>query len=131
MLKRILFLIILGLASCSVGAAQTPLPDQSRVGIDASRQHPLSLRDALSLALEHNKDIEVARENVRIAEFDLLSVKGVYDPRLNTAAFYERVKSPISSFLSGGQDGSTTQSNFAGSMRLEGQSPFLGGNYRF
>jgi HAE1 family hydrophobic/amphiphilic exporter-1 len=95
-----------------------------------NRQRPLSLRDALSLALENNKDIEVARENVRIAEFDLLGAKGVYDPRLITSAFYERVKSPISSFLSGGQDGSTTQSNYTGSMRLEGQSPFLGGNYR-
>ena len=110
---------------------QKPMPELNRVGVDMNRQRPLSLRDALALALEHNKDIEVARENVRIAEFDLLSAKGVYDPRLNTAAFYERVKSPISSFLSGGQDGSTTQSNFAGSLRFEGQSPFLGGNYRF
>ena len=57
-----------------------------------NRQRPLSLRDALSLALENNKDIEVARENVRIAEFDLLGAQGVYDPRLTTTAFYERVE---------------------------------------
>ena len=112
-------------------APQKPMPELDRVGVDMNRQRPLSLRDALSMALENNKDIEVARENVRIAEFDLLGAKGVYDPRLTTSAFYERVKSPISSFLSGGQDGSTTQSNYAGSMRLEGDSPFLGGNYRF
>jgi HAE1 family hydrophobic/amphiphilic exporter-1 len=128
-------LLIVVLAAASVGFAQEkkqkPMPELNRVGVDMNRQRPLSLRDALSLALEHNKDIEVARENVRIAEFDLLSAKGVYDPRLNTAAFYERTKSPISSFLSGGQNGSTTQSNFAGSLRFEGQSPFLGGNYRF
>lgn len=110
---------------------QKPMPELNRVGVDMNRQRPLSLRDALSQALENNKDIEVARENVRIAEFDLLGAKGVYDPRLTSSAFYERVKSPISSFLSGGQDGSTTQSNYTGSMRLEGQSPFLGGNYRF
>ena len=107
------------------------MPEMTRVGVDMNRQRPLSLRDALSLALENNKDIEVARENVRIAEFDLLGAKGVYDPRLSTTAFYERVESPISSFLSGGQDGSITQSNYTGSVRLEGQSPFLGGNYRF
>jgi HAE1 family hydrophobic/amphiphilic exporter-1 len=127
--------LIIVLGAASVGFAQEnqqrPMPEMNRVGVDMNRQRPLSLRDALSLALEHNKDIEVARENVRIAEFELLGAKGVYDPRLNTAAFYERVKSPISSFLSGGQDGSTTQSNFAGSLRFEGQSPFLGGNYRF
>lgn len=123
--------LIIVLAATSIGFAQKPMPELNRVGVDMNRQRPLSLRDALSLALEHNKDIEVARENVRIAEFDLLGAKGVYDPRLNTAAFYERVKSPISSFLSGGQNGSTTQSNFVGSMQFEGQSPFLGGNYRF
>ena len=128
---RLGFLLIVLLSVTSVGFAQKPMPELNRVGVDMNRQRPLSLRDALSLALEHNKDIEVARENVRIAEFDLLSAKGVYDPRLNTSAFYERVKSPISSFLSGGQDGSTTQSNFTGSLRFEGQSPFLGGNYRF
>jgi HAE1 family hydrophobic/amphiphilic exporter-1 len=108
---------------------QKPLPDLTRVGVDMDRQRPLSLRDALALALENNKDIEVARENVRIAEFDLLGSQGVYDPRIRTTAFYERVESPISSFLSGGQGGSTVESHYTGSARLEGQSPVLGGNY--
>ena len=110
---------------------QKPMPELNRVGVDMNRQRPLSLRDALSLALENNKDIEVARENVRIAEFGLLGAQGAYDPRLTTTAFYERVENPISSFLSGGQDGSTTQSDYTGSMRFEGESPFAGGNYRF
>ena len=47
-----------------------------------------------------------------------------------TQAFYERVESPISSFLAGGQNGSTIQSDYTGTARLEGQSPVLGGNYR-
>ncbi len=111
-------------------APQKPLPELNRVGVDMNQQRPLSLRDALSMALENNKDIEVARENVRIAEFDLLGAKGVYDPRITTNAFYERAENPISSFLSGGQNGSTTQSDYTGTARLEGQSPFLGGNYR-
>jgi len=67
---------------------------------------------------------------VRIAEFDLLGAHGVYDPRLSTQAFYERIESPISSFLSGGQNGSTTQTDFTGTFRLEGQTPVLGGSYR-
>ena len=110
-------------------APQKPLPDLTRVGVDMNRQRPLSLRDALALALENNKDIEVARENVRIAEFDLLGAQGVYDPRIRTTAFYERAENPISSFLSGGQGGSTVESHYTGSARLEGQSPVLGGNY--
>ena len=112
-------------------APQKPLPELTRVGVDLNRQRPLSLRESLSMALENNKDIEVARENVRIAEFDLLGAQGLYDPRLTTQAFYERIESPISSFLSGGQNGSTTTSDYTGTMRLEGQSPVLGGSYHF
>lgn len=111
-------------------APQKPLPELNRVGVDMNRQRPLGLREALSMALENNKDIEVARENVRIAEFDLLGAQGSYDPRLNFSSFYERIENPISSFLSGGQNGSTIQSDYAGNVRLEGQSPVGGGNYR-
>ena len=133
MQARILLLIVFTLAFCSVGIGQEPkpLPELSRVGVDMNRQRPLSLRDALSMALENNKDIEVARENVRIAEFDLLGAKGVYDPRLTTSSFYERAENPIASFLSGGQNGSTTENNYSGSVRFEGQTPMFGGNYRF
>jgi len=110
--------------------ADQPLPDLTRVGVDMGRQRPLTLREALTLALENNKDIEVARHNVKIAEFDLTSARGAYDPRLNSAAYYERVKTPISSFLSGGSDGSVTQSDYTATARLEGLAPKFGGNYQ-
>src|ERR1700741_1227771 len=45
---------------------QKPLPELGRVGVDVDQQKPLSLREALALALENNKDIEVARHNVKI-----------------------------------------------------------------
>lgn len=112
-------------------APQKPLPQLSRVGVDLNRSRPLSIREALSMALDNNKDIAVARENVRIAEFDLHGSQGVYDPRLTFGSFYERAENPISSFLSGGQNGSTIQSDYAGNARLEGQTPVLGGSYRF
>ena len=129
---RVILLIILSLTASSFAVAQEkPSPELDRVGVDMNQQRPLSLRDALSMALQNNKDIEVARENVRIAEFDLLGAKGAYDPHFSTSAFYERVESPVSSFLSGGQNGSTIDSGYTGTARLEGESPFLGGNYRF
>ena len=111
-------------------APQKPLPELTRVGVDMNQQRPLALRDALSMALANNKDIEVARENVRIAEFDLQGARGIYDPRINMTAFYERAENPISSFLSGGQNGSTLESDYTGTARLEGQTPPLGGSYR-
>jgi HAE1 family hydrophobic/amphiphilic exporter-1 len=109
---------------------QKPLPEIGRVGVDMNRQHPLSLREALSLALENNKDIEVARQNVKIAEFDFLGAHGAYDPHFSATSYFERVKSPVSSFLSGGQNGSTIQSDYTGTARLEGLTPKAGGSYR-
>src|SRR3989442_3495802 len=111
-------------------ADKTPLPELGRVGVNMDQQQPLSLREALKLALENNKDIEVARENVKIAEFDLLGARGAYDPRLSSQSYYERVKTPISSFLSGGSNGAVTQSDYTGTVRLEGLSPKGGGSYR-
>jgi len=40
---------------------------------DTNEQQPMTLREAIALALTNNKDIEVARDNVKIAEYDLLS----------------------------------------------------------
>ena len=128
--KRIFILIIFAVVVHTIGMAQKPLPEQSRVGVDMNKQQPLSLREALSMALANNKDIEVARQNVRIAEFDLRGAQGAYDPRFTTSAFYERAENPISSFLSGGQNGSTIQTDYTATARLEGQSPVLGGTYR-
>jgi HAE1 family hydrophobic/amphiphilic exporter-1 len=126
MQKKFLFLI-LAFTLCSVVSAQET---QQRVGVETNQTRPLSLREALTMALENNKDIEVARQNVRIAEFDYRGAQGIYDPRFTTQAFYERIESPISSFLAGGQNGSTIQSDFTGTVRLEGQTPAFGGNYR-
>jgi HAE1 family hydrophobic/amphiphilic exporter-1 len=94
------------------------------------KQQPLSLREALERALENNKDIEVARQNVKVAEFALQGSRGAYDPRLSAASYFERLESPISSFLSGGANGSITQNDFTNTARLEGLSPKSGGSYR-
>ncbi len=107
-----------------------PLPPLNRVGVDMEQQRPLSLREALTAALENNKDIEVARQNVKIAEFDLQGSHGAYDPRFNSFSFFERSETPISSFLSGGSNGTVTQSDFTNTARLEGLTPKLGGSYR-
>ena len=105
------------------------LPDLGRVGVDMAEQQPLTLKEAISMALDNNKDIEVTRENVKIAEFDLKASRGVYEPRFSGLAYYERVKTPVFSFFGGGPDGSLTQSNFAGNMDLQGPVKTGGGTY--
>ena len=69
---------------------QKPLPELGRVGVDLDRQRPLALREALALALENNKDIELARDNVKIAEFDLLGSRGAYDPRFSSSSYFRK-----------------------------------------
>jgi HAE1 family hydrophobic/amphiphilic exporter-1 len=108
--------------------AGRPLPTLSRVGVDTTEQQPLTLREAISLALRNNKDIEVARDNVKIAEYDLLTAHGAYDPRLSAQTYYERIRTPATSFLSGAAKVET--SDFTGTTRLEGLAPKYGGNYR-
>ncbi|MDQ3754067.1 MAG: TolC family protein [Acidobacteriota bacterium] len=118
-------------AALNPPAATTALPPVNRVGVDVAEQRPLTLREVIALALKNAKDIEVARENVRVAEFDLKGAQGVYDPRFVTSTFFERVETPTASFLGGSASGAVTQAGLVGSARFEGLSPKGGGNYRF
>lgn len=111
-------------------APERPLPEIGRVGVDMTDQRPLTLREALEMALVNNKDIEVSRQNVRAAEFDLLGARGAYDPRFSSLSYYERSETPSGSFLSGGVTSAVTQSDYTGTARLEGLTPKFGGGYR-
>ncbi|HKS29087.1 MAG TPA: TolC family protein [Pyrinomonadaceae bacterium] len=111
-------------------ASTGPFPELNRVGVDMTEQRPISIREAIGMALANNKDIEVARQNVRIAEFDLLGARGAYDPRFSSLSYYERTETPATSFLSGSSSGSVTQYDLTGTFRFEGLSPKYGGGYR-
>jgi HAE1 family hydrophobic/amphiphilic exporter-1 len=111
-------------------ATDRPLPALERVGVDMSQQRALSIREAIEMALSNNKDIEVARQNVRVAEFDLTAARGVYDPRFLTTSYYERSETPAASFLSGSASGAVTQSGFFSNSSVQGLTPKFGGSYR-
>ena len=105
-----------------------PMPPLTRIGVDMAEQQPLTLREAIALALRNNKDIEVARDNVKIAEFDLLTARGSYDPRFSAQTYFERIKTPATNVLSGA---ATVQTDdFTGTTRFEGLTPKYGGSYR-
>jgi len=70
-----------------------PLPDLRRVGV-ANGELQLSLKDAIRFALENNNDIEVSRDNVRLAEQALLSFEGVYDPVISFTPSYLDIRNP-------------------------------------
>lgn len=103
------------------------LPDLGRVGVDMLEQKPLSLKEAITLALENNKDIEVTRQNVRIAEFELQSARGFYEPRFSGQTFYERATTPNVSIFS--NNATTTNSSIVGNAGFTGSLPRFGTNY--
>ncbi len=111
-------------------SATGPFPTLERVGVDMAEQRALSMREAIELALSNNKDIEVARQNVRVAEFDLQGARGVYDPRFSTNSYYERTETPSASFLSGSSTGAVTQSGLFSTSSVQGLTPKFGGGYR-
>ena len=100
------------------------LPDLGRVGIDMTRQRTLTLREAIELALDNNKDIEITRKTARIAEFDLAAARGFYQPRLTGQAYYDRSTVPNVSIFSSNQK--TTQGTFLGNAALQAFIPNYG-----
>lgn len=75
-------------------ADNTRLPDLERVGVDMMSQKTLALQDAIVSALDNNKDIEVSRKDVKIAEFDLRAARGFFNSRVNGATYFERSETP-------------------------------------
>src|SRR6185503_2785243 len=101
------------------------LPELGRVGVDMAEQRPLSLNQALELALSNNKDIEITRKNIRIAEFDLKAARGVYEPRFTGKTYYERATVPNISFFTPTIT-KVTNSSFVGNAGLQAYVPTFG-----
>src|SRR5258708_33800401 len=70
-----------------------PAPDLTRVGVGGG-ELTLTLNDAIRRALEGNNDIEVSRDNVRLAETTLRSLEGVYDPVISFSPQFSDVRTP-------------------------------------
>ncbi len=116
--------IIFACAFCVLsGAAQTPVPPDAppqgaiqspqirprpipdrMVGIDPNNIVRWTLRDAIVSALQGNVDIQLERQNVRLAEFDLLSTRAVYDPSFTTSITYTPQRFPNTFAFSGTTD---------------------------
>jgi outer membrane protein len=108
-----------------------PAPDLTRVGV-AGGELPLSLKDAIRFALENNNDIEVSRDNVRLAEKALISFEGVYDPLLSFTPLYSNVRTPPAN--TSGDTGLRVpikQTSFSFTPALTKQFSTGGGQYQF
>lgn len=106
-----------------------PLPSAERVGVDNANQLSLTLEEAIEMALKNNNNIDVSRNNVQIAEYNLRGVRGVYDPLITSQNYYESVTTPTASVIGGATGDSITQSRYFGSGGVSGYTPFAGGSY--
>jgi hypothetical protein len=74
-------------------------PSLERVGVNDGDALPLSLNEAIRLALENNNDIHASRIDVEMAEHDLTASRGAYDPKLFSESYFERQSIPVASFF--------------------------------
>ena len=70
------------------------LPSTERVGVDVANQLPLTLNEAIEMALENNNDIDASRNDVEIAEFNLKASRGVYAPQIASESYFESATTP-------------------------------------
>ncbi len=89
-----------------------------RVGVDGAKRVPMALRDAILMALENNRDVEVERLNVQLTEFDVRAADGVFDPTFTSSFFYDRRRTPVANVLAGGEDGGLLTDNLTGNATL-------------
>jgi HAE1 family hydrophobic/amphiphilic exporter-1 len=100
-----------------------------RVGVLPGLTTPLTLEQAIQMALEHNNDVEVARLQVQASAEDLRAAQGLFDPRLLPTFSYQNATTPVTSSLSGGSNGKVEETRTIGSLRFEGLSPWAGGRF--
>lgn len=113
-----------------------PLPAPlvlTRLGVESDNMLPLSLNEAIRRALENNNDIEVARNDVLLAETTLRSFQGVYDPVLNfNPELSNQVQSQQSTINQGSdQSGTLTTTDLRFDNSISKFFSVGGGNYQF
>jgi len=109
-----------------------PAPDLTRVGVEGG-ELSLTVDQAIRRALENNNDIEVSRDNVRLAETTLQSLEGVYDPLITFSPQFSLVRTPRVN--SAGETTATTvpiqQTSLSITPAITKQFRTGGGQYQF
>ncbi len=107
-----------------------PMPSLTRLGVTSGETRPLSLNEAIRRALENNNEIEMARNDVRLAENFLRSFEGVYDPFFQVTPQLSNAVSPQESSLGGSdQSGSVTQTDLQLNPSVNRRVEIGGGQY--
>jgi HAE1 family hydrophobic/amphiphilic exporter-1 len=134
MIALLLGLLLLA-ASVPAGAAQEQAPASApavlppRVGVESAPERPITLDEAIRMALEHNNDVSIARLDTASAREDIRAAEGAFDPRLIPALSYQRATTVTVSAVGGGTNGQLHTNQLAGTFELDGRSPWAGGRF--
>jgi HAE1 family hydrophobic/amphiphilic exporter-1 len=118
--------MLLALMASAVGQNST-----TRVGVDPTATAPITLQEAIRLALQNNNDISTSRIDVELSEHELTAARGAYDPGFKLQSRYEHSRVPLTSFFGGTNGNSLQQNDFTSGLTFSGLSPRAGGSYEF
>src|SRR5215510_9671425 len=150
---RILAGLILACGLTALASAQTPAPKQESAtqpnlaapaqpatpsqptpshlaGVEADKIVRWTLKDAILAALEKNPDIEIARHNVRLSQFDILAAQGAYDPITSSTLNYASQKTPNVSRFSGSSQNFLQNDAFGYNLGYSKLVEGTGGSYQ-
>jgi outer membrane protein TolC len=98
-----------------------------RIGV--SVELPLTLQQALAMALANNKDIDESRIDREEGDYNLLAMRGLFDPTVRLNSQYQEQNTPVASALGGSTTGALLTRIWQTDPALSGSTPFLGGSY--
>ena len=95
----------------------------------APQELPLTVQEAIALAIENNLDVQISRFDPLIAHEDHIAAWGAFDPLAVGELGYAHTETPVSSALLG-QSPILLEKEWAGSAGVTGLVPLLGWQYR-
>src|SRR5215470_6331656 len=114
--------------------AQPATPSQATpshlAGVETDKIVRWTLKDAIMAALEKNPDIEIARHNVRLSQFDVLAAQGVYHPITSSTLNYNSQKTPNVSRFSGSSQNFLQNDAFGYNLGYSKLVERTGGSYQ-
>ncbi|MGH9942034.1 MAG: TolC family protein [Pyrinomonadaceae bacterium] len=109
-----------------------PLPSLTRLGVTSGNSVPLTLNEAIRRALANNNDIEIARNDVRFAETQILAIRGAYDPVITfTPEVNYSVRPVVNIFGGAGQAGTVSTTDINNNFSVNKQFGKGGGNFTY
>lgn len=99
----------------------------ARVGVFG--EAPLSLEQALAMALSNNNDIDASKIDRQEADYALLGARGAFDPTVSAVSSWQKQVVPVASALAGSANGSLLTKIWQTDPTVSGSLPWLGGSY--